>query len=198
MRAFLALPLLAASCAASAPRAAGPPAPPDEATSVLSRFADALESGDSAGIAATIDPGEGAYLWSQPGVAAMPIVHLPDGHPIHGELVLPDDYRHEVAGLIRLGVRIHTVDGPAYRVPPEEEIARAPAWATLRTRGVVLDAARYPVLEEVTGVAAAIRRSPPVLELDVEHGYSSLQVFLTRTGGRLRISHVILTSWYDA
>ena len=194
--------LLAVAC--SSPSPSSPPAstPPPTSTPVkddLARGRDratalvaALRASDAAAIAALADPQVGLTVWSTPGVYPRPAGTLTRAAP-----QLPPDpypgYYKELADVLEAGAAVLTLDAAPYVVPPEEELAAAPPWATLRTRGVDL-LVHVPDPED-----QPLARSHPVrYELHAERGYQSVHVYFSERKGTWFVTDVMMWTHYDA
>ncbi|HTE50246.1 MAG TPA: hypothetical protein VK698_05185 [Kofleriaceae bacterium] len=212
--------LATAACGSSVPRATEPP--PAEggirrvkrhraAIAVLDRLAGAMRNDRADRLVDVADPVHGLRFWGQPGVCAAPLFRVSDHEqgtltglararmgsaPPH--FTDRNGYWSEVAETIRAGLRVVKVNAGNYELPPEEELERASAWASLDTRRVALGQRELGCLGDDVGAAGKAPRAEYRYRFRAERGYSSVTVFLVEHEGELRVAHVILVWHYDA
>ncbi len=181
------------------------PAGAEQALARLGRLAAAMQADDANRALAVGDPRDGIVFWGTPGAYPRPLFRVPFGAngPLSafaqradadGYYTEPSGYWREAGAALERALAVARIDAGPYRVPPEEELERAPPWGSLDTHGVTLTAGEYPALDEESDTAELARRQIQRYRFRAEVGGSSVTVYMTERG----ITHVILTWQYDA
>ena len=181
------------------------PAGSEQALARLGRLAAAMQADDASRALAVGDPRDGIVFWGTPGAYPRPLFRVPAGASgllsvfaeradADGYYTEPSGYWREAGAVLERALAVAQIDAGQYRVPPEEELTRAPPWGSLDTHGVALTAREYPALDEESETSALAKRQVQRYRFRAEVGGSSVTVYMSERG----ITHVILTWHYDA